>query len=163
MFSKLIALSSGFGFRAFALTAALVATSAVVAGEPHDAPHGTTPIRLGESVAGWLGWPDGLLDTGEFYEAWAFELSESRMVKITMASGSVDAYVMLTASQQRLEAIAADDDSGGGTDAQMYVTLSPGAYTILATSFAPFDAGGYRLRLEDVSECHVTGPVAPEV
>jgi hypothetical protein len=66
--------------------------------------------------------------------------------QITMSSANFDPLLIL--NRNNGESIATDDNSGGGTTAQITQTLSDtGIYVIVATPFAPNATGAYTLML----------------
>jgi len=100
----------------------------------------------------------GLLSRGQTVTAtleanarhhWQLEGKEGEAVTITMHSpgGEIDPYLELFAPGGRL--LATDDDSGGGSNAEIYYTLpQSGTYRIVARSYNPAGAGTYQLSVK---------------
>ncbi len=77
---------------------------------------------------------------------WAFEGQAGDQVSILMDGEQLDAYLELYAPDGTL--LLRDDDSGGGTDARIELTLpQSGTYYILAYSVDPMEGGLYDLSL----------------
>jgi hypothetical protein len=101
------------------------------------------PVIVGGTVEGTLDESDCVRDGGAFRDVWSLELDTERSLQIDMASEDLDAW--LSVKDEDGVEIAHDDDSGPGFDAALGVTLSPGRYTVLASSFGPNDVGDYSL------------------
>ena len=77
---------------------------------------------------------------------WAFEGQAGDQISILMDGEQLDAYLELYAPDGTL--LLRDDDSGGGTDARIELTLpQSGTYYILAYSVDPMEGGFYDLSL----------------
>ncbi len=85
------------------------------------------------------------------YDLYTFALS--RTVKIDLQGGTlVDPFLLLYSgvfdpANPCANLVAADDDSGGGLAPQIFTTLAPGNYVIVATTFANGQQGTYTLTL----------------
>lgn len=82
-------------------------------------------------------------------ESWmeehSVEARGGRALLVSMTSTQVDAYLEVLDAQGEL--IAANDDSGGGTDALLVVYLpESGTYTIRANAFSAGETGSYTLQ-----------------
>ncbi len=78
---------------------------------------------------------------GSPYEEHSIEAVAGERLDITLTSGSFDAYLMVFDGDEK---IAEDDDSGGGLDAQLYVTIpEDGTYRIVANSYGEAASGEY--------------------
>lgn len=105
---------------------------------------------LGQTASGT--WTESCLSTtmNERYARFhAFTVPESRVVTLQLTSAT-DAYLVLRAgpSAQLGTVVARDDNSGGGTDARISMTLPPGNYTVEATTGKARQLGTYTLRLD---------------
>lgn len=94
----------------------------------------------------------GQLDDEIYVDVYSFEGQAGQMVTITMVGeGGLDAYLGLMDPAD--EVIAEDDDSAGGTDAQIAIELpDSGEYLILATRVgldAGTTSGGYTLTISE--------------
>ncbi|MCU0566546.1 MAG: trypsin-like peptidase domain-containing protein [Oculatellaceae cyanobacterium Prado106] len=80
-----------------------------------------------------------------YFNAYTFEGRRGQRVVIEMTSSDINTYLILLApSGQDLEQ---DDDSAGGTNARLAITLpEDGQYTILANSYGARETGRYSLR-----------------
>ena len=123
-----------------------------------DAP---LPVAVGETVEGTLDELDCVRSGGAFRDAWSLELGAERSLRIDLASDDLDPWLAVL-DEDGLE-LAHDDDSGPGFDASLRVTLAPGWYTIVASSFAPGPLGDYTLTVgEDATASGMAGPAAVE-
>ncbi len=116
------------------------------------------PVTLGETVEGTLDELDCVRSGGAFRDAWSLELDVERSLRIDLASDDMDPWVAVL-DEDGLE-LAHDDDSGPGFDASLAVTLGPGRYTIVTSSFAPGLVGDYTLSV--VEEATAAGVVGAE-
>lgn len=103
-------------------------------------------LTLGQTATSDLGSDDQKLEDDSFYELWVFQGEAGSRVTITMRSGDFDAY--LTIRDASGESIGSDDDTGGGTDAQVTVTIpSNGRIAIVANSLGEGETGRYTLQI----------------
>ena len=102
-------------------------------------------VAVGESVEGRLSAGDAETVRGNYFDAWTFQLDRSSVVRLEMRSTDVDAWIGLFRGSQATygESLGMDDDGGEGTDASLGITLDPGTYTAMATSYAPGEVGAY--------------------
>ncbi len=78
---------------------------------------------------------------GSPYEEHAIEAEAGERLDITLTSADFDAYLMVFDGDEK---IAEDDDSGGGLDAQLFVTIpEDGTYRIVANSYGETAQGEY--------------------
>ena len=85
---------------------------------------------------------------GELARYYSFRLLESAEVQIDMASSTFDAWLVLREGENISgRQLALDDDGGPGTDARITADLSPGTYTIEATSLRTDRTGAFRVTL----------------
>jgi serine protease Do len=108
-------------------------------------PFGTCPVAnhtFGTTTTATLATGDCRLSDQTFVDLYRFTITTRRTVTITMRSSAVDSYLFLVTAVG--DDIAEDDDSAGGTDARISVTLDPGTYVIGANSFLPA-SGQYTL------------------
>ena len=84
-----------------------------------------------------------------FYDEWTFTGRAGDRVVITLRSGDFDAYMSFGRQGDEWDALESDDDSGGGTDARLEVTLpANGIYVIRANTLSSGETGAYTLILE---------------
>ena len=72
-------------------------------------------------------------------------VSTPRSIVITLTSTAFDAFLNLLSSTNQI--LTNDDDSGGGLNAKIVGTLSPGVYRIEVTSATPAASGPYTLAI----------------
>jgi hypothetical protein len=96
------------------------------------------PTPEGEPMRGRLETSDLVLeDDGTYYDAYVFEARAGDRIAVRMSSSDFDTYLMVASgTPEDLDILASDDDSAGGTDAQLeFVFPSDGTYTLLANSY----------------------------
>lgn len=105
-------------------------------------------LVLGTAASGTLAATDPMLADSSHYDQWAYAGRSGEKIKITMESSAFDAFLILVRQNGgRNELLEEDNDSAGGTNAQIRFTLpSDGVYSVLALSFDNF--GPYTLRVE---------------
>lgn len=104
-------------------------------------------ITVGTPVTGTLGASSATMSDNSPFDAWFIEGRAGERVIITMRATGFDAYLHV-GRQGGDRALATDDDSGGGTDAQLSFTFpATGTYVILANTFAAGASGSYRLEV----------------
>lgn len=100
----------------------------------------------GANISGSIAAGDLQTAAGDFLDAYWFAGAAGDRAQITMSSVNFDPLLIF--NRNNGENIAADDNSGGGTTAQITQTLSDtGIYVIVATPFAPNATGAYTLML----------------
>jgi hypothetical protein len=113
----------------------------------------STTIQVGESRQGAMESNDCPLGDGTFLDGWRVTVAADTDVQIDLVSTDFDAYLFLLEEQpDSLVEVGQDDDSGGGTNARLHVTLEAGKiYHVLANALDPQDPlGEYTLTLTDV-------------
>jgi len=110
-------------------------------------------IRLGQTVTGRLDENDPIRSDDTLYEIYVYQGQVGEQVLVTMRSGDFDSYVQAgRLVRDNFEPDASDDDSGGGTDAQVLVTVGgSGSLTILANSYAAGGTGQFSLTVESLA------------
>ena len=104
------------------------------------------PIAVGESRSGRLEFSDRRADDGSFYDCYALSIARAGSVAVRLDSGDFDAYLALYEGPQcDGESLASDDDSGGGTSAQIVQDLRPGTYSVRANTLGSAEQGDYTL------------------
>ncbi|MET4684408.1 peptidase [Brevundimonas faecalis] len=104
------------------------------------------PISIGESRQGRLEFSDRRADDGSYYDCYSLQIARSGSTAIRLDSGDFDAYLALYQGPQcDGDSISSDDDSGGGTSAQIVETLRPGTYSIRANTLGSDETGDYTL------------------
>lgn len=107
---------------------------------------GGVDMEIGDMRLGALQTTDELDVDGAYLDAFSLRVESEQDVFILMESASVDAWLWLLTEDG--EVIEFDDDSGGGSDAEIVTTLPRGCYVIQATSFSPGETGTYALTVD---------------
>jgi len=104
-------------------------------------------IYLNAPVASsWTSACSSIHRSGRYARFYSFLLTSTTTVFIDLGSSSVDTYLyLLQGSGTGGPVIAADDDSGPGTDSRIIRTLAPGSYTIEATTYSSGSVGSFGL------------------
>ncbi|MDX2256658.1 MAG: trypsin-like peptidase domain-containing protein [Pseudanabaenaceae cyanobacterium bins.39] len=117
----------------------------VVTNPNNSQPNNVTlrPIDMnGRASADILNSSSSTLPDGSYYNAYQFQGQAGQQVVIDMRSGSIDPYLVLFAPNGRK--IADDDDSGGGKNARISLTLPmTGRYILYANSYEVGEKGSY--------------------
>ena len=106
-------------------------------------------IEAGQSVSGTLNENDARLPDQTYVERWTFTATAGQRLIITLSSKDFDSYAIVArATGETVEYLAQDDDSGGGTNAQIvFVAPAAGQYMILANSRDRNGLGSYNLSI----------------
>lgn len=98
------------------------------------------------SLHGELEEGDAVRGDGSYYDGFGFEAIPGEAIVVTMKSADFDTYLTVV-SPSGVE--TNDDDSGGGTDSRVELTLDePGEWMIIANSLSAGDVGEYDLTIE---------------
>jgi hypothetical protein len=104
-------------------------------------------VRAGQPVQGRLAPGDPSLPDGSRYRMYRYGGRAGDRIVITLRSREFDTYLSwgrMTGGVLRVE--GSDDDSGGGTDSELRVTVgAAGEYAIRVGSYAPDEFGAYIL------------------
>ncbi|MCG3159846.1 MAG: hypothetical protein JMDDDDMK_00871 [Acidobacteria bacterium] len=104
------------------------------------------PASVGANISGAIAAGDLQTAAGDFLDAFWFTGASGDRVEIRMSSSAFDPLLIL--NRNNGNTVAADDNSGGGKDAQITATLpETGVYVVIATPFAPNATGAYTLSL----------------
>jgi hypothetical protein len=104
-------------------------------------------IPIGTSVSGQLMSSDPTLPDGSHYKLFTFMGTAGQAVQIDMISSAFDAYLYLR--NQNGQAIAHDDDGGGGLNARITQQLPyTGMFQIVANTLASGQFGAFTLQLQ---------------
>lgn len=104
-------------------------------------------------------------EDGSAYKEYSIELTEGEELNVTMQSNDFDAYIMVHDSDGN--SIGEDDDSAGGTNADLTVIAAQaGTYSIYANAFAEDEFGEFILSVKRSIPDNVEGifsGVLPEI
>jgi hypothetical protein len=130
---------------ALALAAALLLGAPILDAHAQGAPVTTVdaqgvpvhPVQYGFIYNSSLTTTDVLLQDGSRGELWMFDGVAGQCTAIIMKSSEFDAYLVLRQSAPFGAIVAEDDDSAGGTDALIRVSLpATDTYFITASSYS---------------------------
>jgi len=96
-------------------------------------------VAIGGSVSGTIGFTGCPYD-GAFADLYRIDVPNSATVDLKLTSNDFDAYLVLLDAKGN--AVAQDDDSGGGTNARITMQLAPGSYWVVARPSTDFTAAG---------------------
>jgi S1-C subfamily serine protease len=98
----------------------------------------------GNAIAADLTASDNTLPDGSYYKSYQFQGQAGQSVVIEMRGNGIDPYLVLFDATGRK--VAEDDDSGGGKNARLTVTLaSTGKYTLYANSYEVGQSGSFTI------------------
>lgn len=104
-------------------------------------------LEPGVPVEGLLTDQDPTLDDGTYVHLYALHGREGERVQLRLTSPDVDPYLVLLSGLGQI--VASDDDSGGGTDAFLEVTLpADGTYVVGVNTYWAGETGRYTLTWE---------------
>jgi len=113
------------------------------------APGGVLPntvgqIMKGQTMTGQLSATDPKLSDGSVYQAWTYVGQAGESIQVDVLSADFDAYAIIQDGNG--VKLAADDDSGGGTNARINFTLPySGAYRIIANTYRQGSFGTFSI------------------
>ena len=121
----------------FLATAALAATC------------GETLPGDGSVTGAWTGACDSTTRDGSYARFYTFTVTQNSLVTIDLSS-SVDTYLYLREGADALSGgyMRSDDDDGSGNNSRISETLSPGDYTIEATTYSSETTGDFTLDVD---------------
>jgi hypothetical protein len=101
-------------------------------------------IMRGQTMSGQLSATDPKLSDGSVYQAWTYIGTAGETIQVDVVSSDVDAYAIVQDGNG--QKLAADDDSGGGTNARIIYTLPySGAYRLIANTYRQGSYGAFSL------------------
>lgn len=114
---------------------------------------GFPSIGLGQTIAGRLDGADPVRSDDTLYEVYVYRGQVGEQVLVTMRSEEFDTYLQAgRLVGDRFESEASDDDSGGGTDAQVLATVGgTGTLAILANALSAGGSGQFSLAVESLA------------
>ncbi len=127
------------------------------------APTGVQTIALGQTVTGRLTAQDPKMADNSHYKLYVYRGTPGQQVVVTMRSTAFDAFMAwgrMNGGEFTTE--SSDDDSGGGTNAQIVATVGPsGTYAIRANTLRAGETGAFTLSVEPVSAVAQRAPATP--
>jgi uncharacterized protein YjdB len=117
----------------------------------------TTPIDIGQTVAGSIANTDCRLADGSYGDKYVLTLTEATPVRISMVASlnGVDAFLILQNAATGA-IIAKDDDGNGDTNARIEQVIPAGRYVIIANTFDATDFGDYQLTVSRAAPACLT-------
>jgi len=104
-------------------------------------------IMRGQSMSGQLAANDPKLSDGSVYQAWTYMGQAGESIELDVTSADFDAYAIIQDANG--SKLAADDDSGGGTNARITFTLPyTGAYRLIANTYRQGQVGTFALSVK---------------
>jgi hypothetical protein len=98
-----------------------------------------------EAYEGTLQSGDAVAPDGSWYDAYPLTVAQGSAYVITMRSADFDTYLTVVSPSG---ATYSDDDSGGGTDSRLDVTIDePGTWNVWANTLRTGDTGNYTLTI----------------
>ena len=148
----------------------LLATASSVSGGTYVLRSQTVPVRnctedsaaVPASVRGSLGSSDcryadyvPFTSYFSFSHVYKVEIPTKGIFTADLISTQFDAYLYILRDNKQV--IAEDDDTGGNSNSRLILNLSPGTYTLVATSYDNGETGSFELRtsLADVPNCPI--------
>ena len=88
-------------------------------------------------------------------KAYTLNVRRAIILNVELTSSQFDPYLYLL--DKSLQLIATDDNTGGGKNARLYISVPAGTYTVLATSAVAAGVGDFRLAAssEEMRMCRV--------
>ena len=123
------------------------------------------PTFYGATISGLFTANDIRTGSGNYLDAFTFTGTAGDVIKVEVNSPNFDPLVIL--QRNNGDYVAEDDNSGGGTNAQLIVTLpATGRYMLYVTPYEAWQPGNYTLKLTSRGTAAVTDarnvePVAP--
>jgi len=87
--------------------------------------------------------------TGTFAKYFTFVLTHDTIVTIDLTAGQDTYLYLLSGNSRNGTEIAHNDDGGAGTNSKIIQQLSPGTYTVEATTFSTNKLGNFLIRVND--------------
>ncbi len=105
-------------------------------------------IRLGQTVSGRLQTSSMRMSDNTYFVPYSFEARNGQTVTFTMKSSDFDAFLSVGyLENNEFQVVGSDDDSGGGTDAQITVTFTrSGTHYIRANALRENMVGAFTLQ-----------------
>jgi hypothetical protein len=134
------------------------ATIAVSNPPPPDC-DASVPVTIGTPVQGRLAVGDCVQVFRRYADRYRFSLTETTLIRITMVSAELDAFLTLQNATTGA-VITRNDDGNGGTDSRIERALPAGQYVVVASSFSENETGGYTLSVSAANpSCLTTTPL----
>jgi hypothetical protein len=107
-------------------------------------------VLKGQTIGGQLSLTDPRLSDNSVYQAWTYIGSRGERIQVDVTSSVFDAYAIIADSSGN--ALARDDDSGGGTNARIVFRVpANAAYRIIANTYRQGSYGQYTLSVRELS------------
>lgn len=131
------------------------------AAEEAAAEAGVLSIGPGGSATGSLTSTDRILADSSYFDAYVYTGSPGDRIRITLTSSDFDAYLGWGRMEDaRFSGDIYDDDSAGGTNAQLEVTVDgTGVFAMIANTYTSGQSGDYTISVERLAAA--SAPSAP--
>lgn len=153
------------GSGAYTLSVESLSGSSGNGAETAAAEAGVPTIGPGGSASGSLASTDRILADSSYFDSYVYTGNPGDRIRITLTSPDFDAYLGWGRMDDgRFSGDVYDDDSAGGTNAQLEVTVDgTGVFAMIANSYTSGQSGAYNLTVErlEASSAPAT-PVAGE-
>lgn len=106
-------------------------------------------ITVGQTIAGSLTTDDPEMENGKFFHQYALTGTAGARVRVVFRSEAFDAFITASQPGETFTPGETDDDSAGGTDAQLDLTLpSSGVLLIRVHGLGSGQTGNYTLEVD---------------
>lgn len=149
------------GTGAFSLNVESLSGSAGNASETAAAEAGVLTLGPGASTSGSLSGDDRILADSSYFDPYVYTGNPGDRVRITLTSSDFDAYLGWGRLEDgRFQGDIYDDDSAGGTNAQLEVTVDgSGVFAMIANTYTSGQSGSYSISVERLEAS--SAPSAP--
>lgn len=152
---------SAGGSGAFSLSVESLSGASGSAAETAAAEAGIPTIGPGGSATGSLTSSDPILADSSYFDSYVYAGNPGDRIRITLTSSDFDAYLGWGRMEDtRFSGDVYDDDSAGGTNAQLEVTVDgTGVFAMIANTYTSGQSGDYTISVERLEAASV--PAAP--
>lgn len=112
----------------------------------------TTSLSVGQTARGDLSASDPTLTDGSHYDCFQVQTRRGQTLQIDQSSSDFDSFLSIgSGSCGALNAVASDDDSGGGLNSRLIFEGDGSVLTIRANSVSRGETGRYELKVSEAS------------
>ena len=106
-------------------------------------------IAVGQTVTSQIEDSDCAFLPNQYADSWQLSLATQTTLQIDVASDEFDAVLLVTSAVGQW--LAFDDDGGGYPNSRLVITLPPGDYLVVASTYSPLATGSYQLAVQSAS------------